>query len=435
MLWRLLADDCPLQLGFSLFLLFSLFGHDSNGVFNGKIEVLINHWQAAAGVIFLKIWLVSWNGNNNGLIVEHDAFHVFTESCYTRNFQPVNLKFGFDRKPDLVLGPCDGIFCLYWRANSNFSYDSRDYQVGGVNVERLPTIALWNPATRAFSILPMSKFDFPPYRRVTHCMVGFGFDLAAKSIKVVKLSRLRKAESLQSDFINCAEVYDLSSGSWRVLQLDDMFQEVSVEDELIVSMYNNNDGLFHWYTGGRYFSSPRYPDCDAVVLSFDMSTELFHVTQLPEKYNELSSLSWWESCSFALLGDSLALICSFFVSWFSRSSVSYESHTRVEVWVMKKDFDCMFEAGEPLSSYRWCHELTLESPLPGSCVSTGFWNKNELLIWRDFDHYHYPGLRSARSPFLYDVVTKQARDVEISGELNFMYRESLVSVKEGCGNE
>ncbi|KAH7835437.1 hypothetical protein Vadar_026128 [Vaccinium darrowii] len=268
----------------------------------------------------------------------------------------------------------------------------------------------------------MSNFDFPPYRRAAYCMVGFGFDLTSRSIKVVKVLTLSRAEVCQFDFINCAEVYDLGSGSWRILHLPDMVKDVVVDDELIYSMYNKNDGLFHWRCQRRYHAY------DEVVLSFDMSTELFHVTPLPDKYTEYRlDLGRWKECNFALLRDSLALIFSFF-DW---PYPDDEGHTTVEVWVMK-DFDCMVEAGESLSSYSYSHELTLEPRLPGLCVSTGFWNKNELLIWKDVVNDEW---RVGRSPFLYDIVTKQVRDVEISGELNFMYRESLVSVKGGCGNE
>ncbi|KAI8544818.1 hypothetical protein RHMOL_Rhmol08G0324300 [Rhododendron molle] len=70
------------------------------------------------------------------------------------DFQLVNLTFGFHRKADLVLGPCDGIFCLVWSIGKDGIYGS---------TKEVPTIALWNPATRAFCILPMSIFDLPPY--------------------------------------------------------------------------------------------------------------------------------------------------------------------------------------------------------------------------------------------------------------------------------
>ncbi|KAG5542004.1 hypothetical protein RHGRI_021739 [Rhododendron griersonianum] len=350
--------------------------------------------------------LASWNGNDNGLIVRHDGFHVFTVFNRTADFQPVNLNFGFDRKPDLVMGPCDGIFCLYWGPTK---YDSAPVVP---RVERLPTIVLWNPATRAFSILPKSRFDFPPYKKVSCCLVGFGFDLTTKSIKVVKVVSICTDEAPPNDYLNCAEVYDLGSGSWRVLDVDDILQEVYVFDEH--SMYNNNDGVFHWCSVFRGDE-----DYVEVVLSFDMSRELFQVTPKPEKYNMHNRLSNYirKQCLFSLLRDSLAANLSFFK----------ESHTTVELWVMKKDSDRMVEAGVSFSSYSWSHEFTVELSHPWPCVLMGFWSKNELLIWKtDW---------TGGTPFLYDIVTKQARDLQLSGELNFLFKESLVSVKGGCGSD
>ncbi|KAG5532297.1 hypothetical protein RHGRI_026807 [Rhododendron griersonianum] len=327
--------------------------------------------------------------------------------------EPVNLNFGFDRKPDLVLGPCDGIFCLYWRPNSAIC--SRV----GSNVERLPTIALWNPATRAFSILPVSNFDVPPYRKVAYCMVGFGFDLTTKSIKVVKVVNFHREKVTRNAFINCAEVYELGSGSWRVLNVDDIVQEVYVSDEAIISMYNHNDGVFHWHSLPN--DRGRGVDTDYVfgelVLSFDMSTELFQLTLLPERYTKFRPVLSFRECHLALLGDSLAAIFS----------LCEENHTSIEVWVMKKDFNRLVKAGESFSSYRWSHEFTVEPPPPLCiCISVGFWNKNELLIWTDVQPFDFRS-RGSGTPLLYDMVTKQARDLQISGEPNFIYKDSLVS--------
>lgn len=54
--------------------------------------------------------LASWNANIGPMFE-----NIFSLRFYSLAFQPVNLNFGLDRKPDLVLGPCDGLFCLYWK--------------------------------------------------------------------------------------------------------------------------------------------------------------------------------------------------------------------------------------------------------------------------------------------------------------------------------
>ncbi|KAF7149613.1 hypothetical protein RHSIM_Rhsim02G0239200 [Rhododendron simsii] len=347
-----------------------------------------------------------WNANI-GPIFGLRGFNIFTSRSMLA-FQPVNLNFGFQRKPDLVLGPCDGLFCLYWKP------DLRDYP-------QLPTIALWNPATRAFSILPKSELDHPPYKTVDTCLVGFGFDLATKSTKVVKFVSFDTA-TRYGRIINCAEVYDLGSGSWRVLHVDDTAQGVFDLDDPTHCMYDNNDGVFHWHAyrsrGRRVVSPPNRlgMSVELLVLSFDMSRELFRVTLMPDKYNLLMRphhVEFHVECQLSLLRDSLA------VNFSVRETVA--GHGTVEIWVMKKDLYRGVMGGESFS-YSLSHELTVE--LPRLCLSMGFWNKNELLLWE-------VDMRSGK-PFLYDVVIKQARDL---GELNFfMYKESLVSVKGGCGN-
>ncbi|KAG5537513.1 hypothetical protein RHGRI_024843 [Rhododendron griersonianum] len=288
-------------------------------------------------------WLLLWRRKETEPIPEKTFI-----KRYEYDFQPVNLTFGFHRKPDLVLGPCDGIFCLVWSIRDHALYEEKE----------VPTIALWNPATRAFSILPADHF----------------------------------------------------------------FPDVLIDDGRQISTYNKSDGVFHWFA--LHNNNSCSVSCyEGLVLSFDMSKELFHVTLLPEKFNTFTEnitlppnvdYTKRKDCSLGLIKDSLAVIFSFLE----------EGHTSIEVWVMKKDFNCVVEVEK--SSYRWFHELTVEVPIPGSWAPLGFWNKNELLIrkWRcELD-----------TLILYDIVTKQARNVKISGERNFMYKESLVSVKGGCGN-
>ncbi|KAF7150860.1 hypothetical protein RHSIM_Rhsim02G0077500 [Rhododendron simsii] len=253
-------------------------------------------------------------------------------------------------------------------------------------------IALWNPATMAFSILSMSICDLPPYGQLHRRLVGFGLDLKTKSYKVVKFHIL--------GMMILVFTIILLKFSTPVLVLGEFSTLIIFSQSLCsVSCY------------------------EGLVLSFDMSKELFHMGRLPEKFNTFAQeLTRFpnvdyikrKDCSLGLIRDSLAVIFSFLE----------EGSTYIEVWVMKKDFDCMVEIEK--SSYRWFHELTMEVPIPDSWAPLGFWNKNELLIrkWRS----------ELDTLILYDIVTKQAKNVKISGERNFMYKESLVSVNGGCGN-
>ncbi|KAH7851754.1 hypothetical protein Vadar_016166 [Vaccinium darrowii] len=272
----------------------------------------------------------------------------------------------------------------------------------------------------------MSKFDTPQYK-VFSCLVGSGFDLTTKSIKVVKVVCLCIGE-LEVDedgginldnCNNCAEVYDLGSGSWRVIHVDATLQNVLVFYDPTHGMYNNNDGVFHWHSVRVFHGIIDH--WTGLVLSFDMSRELFHMTLMPERYNfETSPFLPFKFCRFSLLGNSLAVNFTFFENCHERR------RSTVELWVMKKDFYRVVEAGESFSSYSWSHELTVELPTNTFYASMGFWNENELLLWE------LSPKRGGDSPFLYDIVTKQARGLQ---ELNFLYKESLVSVKGGRGND
>lgn len=89
-------------------------------------------------------------------------------------------------------------------------------------------------------------------------------------------------------------------------------------------MYNNSDGVIHWHSLRRFHGFVE------LVLLFDMSQELFHVTQMPEKYNAVKAhhRNPLKVCHFLLLRDSLAVNFSIFK----------ERCAAVELWAMKKSF-------------------------------------------------------------------------------------------------
>ncbi|XP_058201510.1 uncharacterized protein LOC131316218 [Rhododendron vialii] len=189
----------------------------------------------------------------------------------------------------------------------------------------------------------MSICDLPPYGQLHRCLVGFGLDLKTKSYKVRLFSYFGDDDF--GVYNNSVEVYDSSSGSWRVLYADHFFPEVLIRDGPQINTYNKSDGIFHWFALHNYglCSVSCY---EGLVLSFDMSKELFHMTRLPEKFNTFTqelTLSpnvdyvKRKECSVGLIRDSLAVIFSFLE----------EGRTYIEVWVMKKDFDCMVEIENP----------------------------------------------------------------------------------------
>ncbi|KAI8554345.1 hypothetical protein RHMOL_Rhmol05G0091600 [Rhododendron molle] len=238
------------------------------------------------------------------IIVGHGGYHVFPKCWYGE--QPVDLTFGFKTNPNSLLGPCDGIFCLYW-----YPHDILRRHF------RLPSIVLWNPATREVNMLPKSSFDFPPYKPVDDCIVGFGFDGKAKTYKVVKLVSF---EGNGDDWFNCGEVYTLSSGCWRFLPVGGEVRDVELFGVANISMYTH-DGVFHWCFYQK--------NDDVAVVSFDMGVEVFRVTPLPKMFNLFPLTDdQIKECSLTLLKDSLAVICSF---------SDYVS-TKFALWVMKENY-------------------------------------------------------------------------------------------------
>ncbi|KAG5548014.1 hypothetical protein RHGRI_013643 [Rhododendron griersonianum] len=176
-------------------------------------------------------------------------------------------------------------------------------------------------------MLPKSSFDFPPYKPVDDCIVGFGFDGKAKTYKVVKLVSF---EGDGDDWFNCGEVYTLSSGCWRFLPVGGEVRDVELFGVANISMYTH-DGVFHWKT-----------------------------TRL---------MMMWNPAGFMYpLGDPF---------------LGY-----VPPWVSGKN--------------------------------------NELLIRTAWTMSEFDG-----SPFLYDFVTQKGRELKLSGEPNFIYKQSLVSVTGG----
>ncbi|XP_028055553.1 F-box/kelch-repeat protein At3g23880-like [Camellia sinensis] len=174
--------------------------------------------------------------------------------------------------------------------------------------------------------------------------------------------------------------FDMKTGNFKVVKAVRFWDEGSIENGII----------------------------DEVVVSFDIGEEVLNVTVLPKDYPRVMAPTFGKfTCNLTLVKGSLAIICSFFE----------ERHSRLEVWVMKN-----YEVDES-----WSLELSV-GPDRGLHTSLGFWNDNELLILRN------PGLLFLErdgSAFLHNPVTKQARDLCISGEPNFIYKESLVSVEGG----
>ncbi|KAE8674677.1 Detected protein of unknown function [Hibiscus syriacus] len=189
-----------------------------------------------------------------------DNIHYFSQLSIEKdqNFRVkynIHLPFfeNFVHAP-LVHGPCNGILCL------------TDLSCFGHNV------ALWNPSTREFKILPQSTVQ-RPHRLLDFSsfnFLGFGYDSQTDDFKCIRFVTNYFEENLDewlmADWTSQVELYSLKRDSWKEI----LFPGV---DAFASILFNN-------YVNGFIY-------CQAVavdhhILSFDMVNEKFSTSPLPE---------------------------------------------------------------------------------------------------------------------------------------------------------
>ncbi|XP_059642663.1 F-box/kelch-repeat protein At3g23880-like [Cornus florida] len=142
-------------------------------------------------------------------------------------------------------GSCDGIVCLYGLKPGS--------------------IALWNPAIRQFKILPVSHIPLPPNSRVVNASVGLGFDSTSNDYKVVQVFRCH----INYDPTFQVEIYSLKTDCWRKL-------DVIVPAKITHNCWSlacTNNRIICWWAVVKDFGG--------VILSFDVSNEVFLTTPVP----------------------------------------------------------------------------------------------------------------------------------------------------------
>ncbi|KAK8523193.1 hypothetical protein V6N12_047721 [Hibiscus sabdariffa] len=230
------------------------------------------------------------------------------------------------------LGPCNGILCL-----SDFS----------------DKVALWNPSTREFKILPQSSIQCPPsasyipYYSVYRdfgCS-GFGYDSQTDDYKVVRFAIIHFGGYdehdpgqgyLEFDPENKVELYSLRSDSWKEISLP----EGSAYGDPLFNNYVN--GFYYWLGSGYY-------DYENHILSFDMVNEKFSILPLPLPMT--SGSYYLELLDFnGLLGALLPQ--------------GEGTEKSFDLWVMNGS---------------WTKQFTIDS-VPGVERVLGFWKNGELFL-------------------------------------------------------
>lgn len=235
-----------------------------------------------------------------------------------------------------IAGHCHGIICL-----TDFSEN----------------VFLCNPALKQLKLLPKSclRLPQPPPKTLnrlqsTGVAVGFGYDSRARVYKVVRI--VMHFEGFWILFFpHMAEVYTMSSNSWREIKTD-------IPSTVVWSSSSSQiyfKGVYYWFA--LELDKETLDENKKVMLSFDMDDELFFHTPVPDSLQDseenYGSLGVWN--------ESIALF-----SYHVESGVS----KFIDIWVM--DGFCGTKGC-------WTKHLTIE-PIAGIGMPLTFWNSDELLL-------------------------------------------------------
>ena len=163
-----------------------------------------------------------------------------------------------------IVGFSNGMFCLH-----NF-YNNVLY--------------LWNPSIRKFKMLPNPHLTHPSYRR--RVVLGFAYHSQNNDYKILRILIFynKRAE---------AEVYTLSTDSWRKVQFE---LNIGSIDEIVESYCFFFNGALHSIASSQDYK---------FILSFDLNDERFREIMLPPNYLDGARQ---HSQSLAVFKGSLALI-------------------------------------------------------------------------------------------------------------------------------
>ncbi|KAI3790275.1 hypothetical protein L2E82_03204 [Cichorium intybus] len=157
------------------------------------------------------------------------------------------------RRDFRIVGSCNGILCLY---------DRDEY-----------TISLWNPSIRRKLTLPDC-----PRRCFTGQKIGFGFDPITDDYKIVSISSPRQ----NGGIVESSFVYSMKTRTWcAITSPTPWFSEVAS-----YAVFFN--GALHWVVGA-YSVEPR--DVRHYILTFDLSTQVFGMIELPDPSRKASALT------------------------------------------------------------------------------------------------------------------------------------------------
>ncbi|CAK9144929.1 unnamed protein product [Ilex paraguariensis] len=243
-------------------------------------------------------------------------------------------------------------------------------------------MALWNPATREFRLLPAPHSILPPYFSTIWHTFGYGLDNLANIYKFIWIRSFwdEQMDNPYPSFV--VAIYTLGSDSWRYL------------DPLELPNRAIHSSLCATYVNGAYYWLSSENGENHSVLSLNMTSEVFREIQGPDHRKKT-----WVNLTLYNNGIALFLCQTDMVLQFI-----------IDIWVMKEE-GC------------WT-KLLIVKPFPEILRPLGFWKSEDLLLES-----------GCLELVLYNHDTKETTGLGIYGFFTycglsiFSYKESLVSVK------
>ncbi|KAJ7961956.1 F-box protein [Quillaja saponaria] len=310
-------------------------------------------------------------------LLSYETLEVLTDSLDIP-FGPVRSSSGF------FAYPCNGIICLYWFESKPRHGDA---------------LALWNPATGESKAIPI--FHRPPNVYVDSFYLGFGLDLKSNDYKVVRISTFICDSDHDDHFNFCnyttmprktqVEVYTLSTDSWRVINTTLPAYPRCHPKSLVYLK-----GVTMWKASDDDGSPLGWGENDRVILSFDLSDEVFQKSPLPPK----SGIAY-DECVL-VINDSIAFVELF-------GNIGYEW---IDIWEMN-DSDV---------ERTWTKKLRITVHNGSRSLFLGPWGNGKFFLDTGLDEL-----------LIYDADRQAFMNTGIYGTLHSLqivtYTESLVSFR------
>ncbi|XP_022740630.1 F-box/kelch-repeat protein At3g23880-like isoform X1 [Durio zibethinus] len=268
-----------------------------------------------------------------------------------------------------ILGHCNGIICL---------------------CDRFSGILLWNIATKEFKILPMCPFECPPSSENTIDVAGLGYDSKRDEYKVIRIDTFWEGDFDRVPRGNRVALYNLTTDSWR-----------KFNDNLTAEFFNCH-GIDQVYSNGFYHCLA-VVDSEELLLSFDMSNEVFVTTPFPDgRLGKNCRTTRYLTYLMEINGSLGMLLCHDY----------YVRYGCYDAWVL----------GEPGLKNSWTKLFTIES-FPPATIPLGVGSDGEIFLVNEdskFLAWHHRDNK--------EIKTLQFEGIAL--ELA-MYAESLVSFRGG----